>query len=391
MNAIAEKKNDLVTIEFPCAEDVILDRADKYFNLVISDNKTYDATRAARTEMVSIRTSIEKALKIGNDPLNNQIKANREEAKRLMELAKPTEDYLQKTVKDYEAKKEAEREAKIQAERARVENIQNYIAAFAKMAHVTSGMNSDAVRETINDVKSIEVDEFYEEFKEQADKAKSDAMASLELSLNEKLEQERLDAERKAESERLRLEAEKQAQERAEFEAKQAAAQAELDRQREAIEAQQREAAAKAKAEEDARQEAIRKEREELDRQRREIEEQKRAAEKAEQERQAAIAKAEQDRLDAIEKERLENERAEKARTAAEAKAKADAESARLAEEERKRLMPELERLKSELMAAMDCISQDGYQSELILGIATNIRLGLRCAIDELTDKQESN
>jgi colicin import membrane protein len=355
MNAITQKNNELVTIEFPYAEDVILDRAEKYSNLVISDNKSFDATRAARTEMVSIRTSIEKALKIGNEPLNNQIKANRDEAKRLIELAKPTEDYLQKTVKDYEAKKEAEREAKIQAERARVENIQNYIAAFAKMAHVTSSMNADDVRDTINDVKSIEVDDFYEEFKEQANQAKSEAIASLEISLIEKLEQERQDEARKAEAERLRLEAEKQAQERAEFEAKQAAAQAELDRQR------------------------------------REIEQQKIAAENAELARQAAIAKAEQERIDAIEAERLEKEREDQARIVAEAKAKADAEAARLAEEEHKRLMPELERLKGEIMAAMDCISQDGYQSEFILIMATNIRLGLGCAIDELNDKQESN
>lgn len=309
MNDITTTEQSLAPIKWPYAESVIKEKSENYKSLVISDRKTYDATRAARTEFVSIRTSLEKALKEGNKPLNDMIKANRDECKRLVDLAAPTEAYLQDTVRSWEDKLESERQAKIEAERVRVSGIQAKIAAITKMAAAASDISSAYFRTHIETIEQIAIDESYAEFEQQANDAKSDALALLNDRLAiaietearleaERIERERQDAERKAEAERLRLEAEKQAQERAEFEAKQAAAQAELDRQREAIEAQHREAAAKAKAEEDARQEAIRKEREELDRQRREIEEQKLAAEKAEQ-----------DRLDAIEAERLKKER----------------------------------------------------------------------------------
>jgi ElaB/YqjD/DUF883 family membrane-anchored ribosome-binding protein len=214
------QNNDLSEIKWPYAESVIKERAEKYNRLIISDNRSYNATKAARTEFVSIRTSIDKALKEGNKPLNDMIKRNRDEAKRLIELAKPTEDYLQEQVRAWEEKKEAERQAKIAAEKARVAAIQAKISEITKSAANVNGVSSDLFYARIATIESITIDASYEEFQQQATEAKEDALILLREQLAvaleteakleaERIERERQDAERKAEAERLAAEAER--------------------------------------------------------------------------------------------------------------------------------------------------------------------------------------
>jgi hypothetical protein len=287
MNAITAPQSTELAIVWPYAEDVIKELAENYKNLVISDAKTYDATRAARTEMVSVRTSIDKALKAGNAPLKAAMDANRDEAKRLIELAAPTEAYLQEQVKTWEAKKEAEKQAKIQAERDRVAAIRARIAGIGAIAAMSINSTPAEIVARIDQLTSITVDDgSFDEFGPESCDVYFQALDKLHAHLAARNEFDRQESERKAEAERLRQEAEKQAQERAAFRAEQAAAQAVIKAQQEAIAAREREIADKAKAAEIA----ARKEREKIERQRLEFEQ-----------RQADAARAEQDRLDAIE------------------------------------------------------------------------------------------
>jgi hypothetical protein len=258
--AATAQQQALAPIKWPYAESVIKERAEKYNRLIISDNRSYNATKAARTEFVSIRTSIDKALKEGNKPLNDMIKRNRDEAKRLIELAKPTEDYLQDQVKAWEDKKEQERQAKIEAERQRVAAIQARINAIRTNSIISRGATSESIRDTIDHVQLMVIDESFEEFEQAAYEAKSETLSILAEALAYAEQQEKEAAERKAESERLAAEAERQRIERESLEAERKAEEERIARQRAEFEAEQqrqRDEIERQKAELAAQQQAI--------------------------------------------------------------------------------------------------------------------------------------
>ena len=83
--------------------------SEKYKDLVISDTKTCESVKNARTEMVSVRTGIAKALKEAYKPHDAAKARLKQEAGRLTELAAPIECQLQQTVTAWDNKKAIEK------------------------------------------------------------------------------------------------------------------------------------------------------------------------------------------------------------------------------------------------------------------------------------------
>lgn len=182
------------------------------------------------------------------------------------------------------------------AEEARLANHnQNVMRLNQYAANASQQLESDALRDMLDSVKSVVVDESWEEFEIEAHRAKEKALEALTAAL---VAREKYEAEQ-AELARLRAEAEARR------------IQDEKDRiAREAAEAANRAAEAKAKAEREA-------------------------AAQREAQAKAAAEQAERARLEAIERQKQAEARAEAERLAAEQRAKDAAEAARRAEIQR--------------------------------------------------------
>lgn len=250
----------------------------KYSDLAfdVRSTKGNAEARAARRELVSLRTGLEAKRKELKAPLLAQAALVDSEAKRItaevLALEKPIDDQI----KADEVRREAERVARERAEQERVARIQASIRAIAETALRAVGKPSGAIESEIDALEAFEVDASYDEFQPGAQAAKDAALAQLRTlhgaALANEQEAARLQAERielarqQAESIRIarenaaveqanrdRIEAERQAQERVERERREL--QERVDRQA----AADREAAAareQAEREEHARQQA---------------------------------------------------------------------------------------------------------------------------------------
>lgn len=250
----------------------------KYSDLAfdLRSTKGNAEARAARKELVSLRTSLEAKRKELKTPLLARAALIDSEAKRItaevIALEKPIDDQI----KADEARRETERLAREQAEQARVARIQASIRAIAEAPLRAVGKSSADIEQEIDALEAFEVDSSYDVFRPGAQAAKDAALAQLRTTYGAALAHEegvaRLQAERAelarqqaeairvareqaaAEQERLaRIEAERQAQERVERE--RAALQERIDNQ---IRIDREAAAAKEQAEREefARQQA---------------------------------------------------------------------------------------------------------------------------------------
>ena len=286
--------------------------------------------RAARLELVRLRTSLEAKRKELKAPALEHARLIDSEAKRVTAEIVALEEPIDAQIRADEARREREREAKAQAERRRVADIQERIDTIKGFPVRAAGKSSIVIEALIGDLVAIEVGETFAEFQPIAEAAHAQSLAGLREQLaavqaheeevrrlraeREELERQRAqDEARRAEEDRIareqheaevaRIQAEREAEE-----ARQAAAraeqEAELRAQREAEEArlaEERRIEAKRQAEEQRRIDA---ERAELERQQAEI-----ARQRREQEEREAAARAQAQR---IEQERAEKQEREK-------------------------------------------------------------------------------
>jgi hypothetical protein len=204
------------------------------------------------------RVAIEKIGKEARDDANKFAKAVIEEEKRLIGLIEPEEVRLEQLRDTFDQREEVERQRLAAEEAARVEEMERKMAALDH--GLVFGDPSSRIRERLQAVIGIEVDESYGDLQESAKAKRVDTIAVLEQALEQALSIEKLAEENariKAEAEeRQRREAEEQARKDAEERERQAAERkrldaeaAELAAQRKAMEDEQ----ARIKAENDAR------------------------------------------------------------------------------------------------------------------------------------------
>lgn len=277
----------------------------------VTTTKGNKEARAARMELVRLRTSLEAKRKELKAPALERSRLIDAEAKRIEAEILALETPIDEQIKAEEARREQERERKAEAERRRVAAIQERIDEIKSFPVRAAGSKSSIVMEArIGDLVAIEIDETFAEFRPAAEAAHAQALAAMRELLaaargheeearrlraeREALEQQRKEDEaRRAEEDRIareqheaevaRIKAEREVEEARLAEAR-AAQEAELRAQREAEEA---------RAAEQRRIEADRQaaERAEIERQRAELERRQR-----EQEEREAAARAEEDR-----------------------------------------------------------------------------------------------
>lgn len=272
----------------------------------------------ARAALRVPRYEIEKIRKGAKAPILALGKQIDSEASRITSELMKLEEPIDRQIKTHEERLEAERAAKVEAELKRVEAIKERIEDIRSPVEPATRFAAKAadIAVYIRDTENHVIDEFFEEYRQQADEVKTATLAKLRDAHTAALARE--EEKRKADE-----------------------AQAELAKLR--AEAAAREANDRAEREERERQERLKREAEEkAAREKREADE-KAAREKlaAEQAERARLQKIEQDRIDA-ENRKLAAERAEFERQQEEARRKA-------AEEERQRqIAAEAERKRKE-------------------------------------------
>ena len=227
--------------EYSPTAAALADLRQRYANVVwdVTTTKGDKEARAARRELVSLRTSLEEKRKELKAPALERLRLIDDEAKAIKAAILELEDPIDQLITAEEQRRERERAERRATEEARVDGIiQRKIAAFGSYAIRAMGEPSAAIEDLIRELVGKEPDEAtYQEFHGRAAAAHSAALAGLRQAARLAEERARLEAERLAEEQRRAEQAQKEAAERAERERQEA----EARRHRE--EAEQREQA----------------------------------------------------------------------------------------------------------------------------------------------------
>lgn len=304
----------------------------------LTSTKGDKEARAARKELVTLRTSLEAKRKELKAPALEHARLIDAEAARIKGEIEALECPIDAQIKADEARRERERQEKAEREAQRVAGHQAAVQSIRSIPVNAVGFASEKLRAVIGSLEETTYGDEMEEFQPLAERAKADALGQLQALLTKaeaaeaeakRLAEERAELERqRAEQARIAAEAEKRRQQ-------EEAAAAEARRQAEAAAAEQRRAqeaeavAAKAKMEAEAREARERIERQEREARER-IAEQERKA-KAERDAAEAAARAAREAQEALERaqRRAEEDRLRAEREAAEARQREAEEAAR--------------------------------------------------------------
>lgn len=251
-------------------------------NLKTDKGRKEIASRAFKVR--KIKTALDGLGKEQVDRLKEIPKLIDAERKRMRETLDALADEVRKPLTEWE-----------EAEDRRVAQHRAYLASIAQHATDIGGLDAENLRQRLDAVESVSVDESWEEFEAEAHRVKAKALQILGAALADR---QKYEAEQAELAELRRKQAEQEQKDREAEIARQAAEKARAD------------AEAKAQAERDA-------------------------AAKREANAKAAAERAEQDRLQAIERQKQAEARAEAEKLAAERRAKDAAEAARQAEIQR--------------------------------------------------------
>lgn len=156
---------------------------ERYSNVAwdLSTTKGDKDARAARLELVRLRTGLEAKRKELKAPALERSRLIDAEAKRITDELLAIEKPIDDLIKAAEDAKEAERNAKAQAESARIEKIQARLAEIRAAATGHGRANSDQLQTTINEVKALVLTEAdYEEFLPAANMARGHTLEVLD-------------------------------------------------------------------------------------------------------------------------------------------------------------------------------------------------------------------
>ena len=300
-------------------ERVLEEARAKYESVVfdLTTTKGDKEARRARAEIVSIRTSADKAYSEWNKPILAEQRLAREKVAYIKDEVEKLERPIDEQIKAEEARRELERQAKAAAEAARIKAIRDRIAVISGLPTAVVDMSSQEIADVICDLNAAPLtDERFAEFLDEAKELVGRMLEKLEVlresaaarearelaiaAAQRQLEEDRRAQEAAAAEERNRLAAEAAAIEEARLRQEEAARTAQIlaeEKARRVAEKAARDAAdaaAQLKAQQDAfaaeREEAERVLREERDRVRAEREAMRRGREEQESAARAAEA-----------------------------------------------------------------------------------------------------
>jgi len=259
-------------------ERLIREIGEKTKGLVISDSKTFESVKQARTEIVTLRTSIDKARKTANKTHRDAINDNNNKAEVLTIIISEYEEPLQTQVKNWQDKKSDEKRIKDEAENLRVTAHTDAVNVIRNLPVAYVNASIEDIQGVIEHYLSIEITEdVFEEYAIEARHVLKQSIESMDTMLiaaklrqaetNRQAEaQTRIDADQK----KLDKQREQQEAEARECKKKQDDEKMRLRIQRDELNKKQRESDKKAEQERRRREEKIRSENEEKERQQRE-------------------------------------------------------------------------------------------------------------------------
>jgi hypothetical protein len=234
----AEVKDGKPIVAYSRTEVALADLTARYKGATfdLTTTKGDKAARAARHELVTLRTALEKKRKEFKAPALEFGRLIDAEAKRIEAQVLALEGPIDAQIKADEERREREAEAKRQAEAARVQKHRDAIAAIRAYIGFAKGLPAARIQLGIDRLEPMLVAE-PEEFAPEYEAAKAETLATLrtmhaEAAAREaeaarleaqRAEQARIAAEQAAEAKRIADEKAELARQRAELEAQQAA------------------------------------------------------------------------------------------------------------------------------------------------------------------------
>jgi len=170
--------------------------------------------KSGRAEVRGYRTSLETKRKELKAPALERSRLIDAEAKQITAQLVALERPIDEQIKALEARKETERQEKIEAETRRVEEIKMRIDLIREHAEAifAAGVITDQIRQSINTVEAIRINDSFAEFRQQADDAKCSTLSKLCEALKGAVERDEEQTRIRAEREELnRLRAEQDA------------------------------------------------------------------------------------------------------------------------------------------------------------------------------------
>jgi hypothetical protein len=252
----AEISGTNVIVEYSKTEAALADLRAKYSGVVfdLTTTKGDKEARAARLELVTLRTSLEKKRKEFKAPALAFGKKIDSEAERVTAEIVKLESFIDQQIKADEDRRAAEKAERDRIEAERVKAIQDKITAIRGFVAKCQDISAERIANGIELVSKVDTGaHVFFEFADQAQAAKDETVKAmrdmLEAAKAREAEAARVDAQR-LENERIaeqnRIQAEAMAKQQAELDKAAAAIKAEQDRLAE--ERQKAEAAAKIKA-----------------------------------------------------------------------------------------------------------------------------------------------
>ena len=202
MDAVLEEKNEVISLGI--SDQKISELRAKYFSLIISDNKTADAARQARTEVRTYRTSVGKVLKEINQPYKDIIALNKKEADRIVALLREIEDSVQEKIDAWDKKKAEEKAERERVEAERIAKHQSNINQLRTLSKLNFSDTADAVQFRLDQLQEITIDGSYEEFQIEAAEIKDQGINTLGEALSTLREREAAEKQRQKEAEEMK-------------------------------------------------------------------------------------------------------------------------------------------------------------------------------------------
>lgn len=233
------------------AQQELTDLAEQSKGLTaVTNGDSYKQIHAARMALKNRRIEIEKKAKAARDEAVKFSKSVIEIEKRLIGFIQPEEQRLEKIQNDHDEAEERNKREKIEAEMRRVQALQDRIADIRSPLDVGTRFNTSSatISVYVKDVEAISVDETFQEFRESAEAEKATTLAKLrEAHAAAVAREEEQCKAAEAQAELAKLRAEQQERERQEREKREAEEKA----MREKLAAEQAEIARQQKIEND--------------------------------------------------------------------------------------------------------------------------------------------
>ncbi len=234
LNTGKEQQNQIVELGVTDAAISAIKEKWQSFSAPIGDVLAYKELSAGLKEVRKIRTTIEKARKEKIREALDWQKMVNSEAKRITYEIEPLESRLKENKDLIDQHEEKIRKQKEEEEAKRIQSIKEMIRKNEKLKDLPLGSSSATIQGALNEALNVEINDDYQEFKDEAIASLNVVVGALKSLLKYQLDNEKKEAELEAERKRVAELEEARKKQEAEIEAmRQKEAELEAERKQE--------------------------------------------------------------------------------------------------------------------------------------------------------------